>query len=74
MSKHWVALRFKDMYAIKHALQLQVESKKKRLDEIENIPNIPEKEQLVQDISHESWLAQNMENEILAFREANNIH
>jgi hypothetical protein len=74
MSKQWVALRLKDMYAIKHALQLQVKSKEKRLEELENIPDIPEKEQLVQDISHESWLAQNMENEILEFREANNIH
>lgn len=74
MSKQWVALRLKDMYAIKHALQLQVESKKKKLEEIENIPDIPEKEQLVQDISHENWLAQNMENEILDFRKAYNIH
>lgn len=74
MSKQWVALRLKDMYAIKHALQLQVKSKEKRLEELENTPDIPEKEQLVHDISHESWLAQNMENEILEFREANNIH
>ncbi len=74
MSKQWVALRLKDMYAIKHALQLQVKSKEKRLEELENIPDIPEKEQLVQDISHESLLAQNMENEILDFRQAYNIH
>lgn len=74
MSKQWVALRLKDMYAIKHALQLQVKSKKKRLEEIENIPDIPERERLEQDISHECWLAQNMENEILDFRDANNIH
>lgn len=74
MSKQLVSLRLKDMYAIKHALQLQVQSKKKRLEEIENVPDIPEKEQLVQDISHESWLVQNMENEILDFRKAYNIH
>ena len=74
MSKQCVLLRLKDMYAIKHALQLQVELKKKRLEEIEDIPDIPEKEQLVEDISHESWLAQSMENEILDFRKVNNVH
>ncbi|MCI9064215.1 hypothetical protein [uncultured Clostridium sp.] len=81
MSKQNVRLRLKDMYAIKHALQVQIRIKKGKVDDLENtcmdIHDLKtyelEVNKLKNDIQHEEWLLQSMTNEIEEFKINNSI-
>lgn len=76
MGKHKVGLRLKDMYAIKHALQIQIRIKKGK---VENISDTSENgceievSKLTKDIKHEEWLLQSITNEIEEFKLNNSI-
>lgn len=74
MSKHKVLLRLKDMYAIRHALQLQINVKQEKVDELLKISTVNgsckeecyrfEIDKNKKDIDHEKWLLQTINNEI----------
>lgn len=76
MGKHKVGLRLKDMYAIKHALQIQIRIKKGKVEDLsdtsENGCKI-EVNKLTKDIKHEEWLLQSITNEIEEFKLNNSI-
>lgn len=76
MGKHKVGLRLKDMYAIKHALQIQIRIKKRKVEDLsdtsENGCEI-EVNKLTKDIKHEEWLLQSITNEIEEFKLNNSI-
>ena len=62
MSRRPVNLLLKDMYAIKHALQLSIQIKS-------NTVNLKEKEGLMRDIVHEGALVARFEDQIKNYRE-----
>lgn len=78
MSKHKVLLRLKDMYAIRHALQLQINVKQEKMDELLQITTVDdsckeecyrfEVNKIRKDIDHEKWLLQTINNEIEEFK------
>lgn len=78
MSKHKVLLRLKDMYAIRHALQLQINIKQEKMDELLQITTVDdsckeecyrfEVNKIRKDIDHEKWLLQTINNEIEEFK------
>lgn len=78
MSKHNIKLRLKDMYAIKHALQLQIRMKQEKIYELSKITNIEgtcqkscseyEIGRVNKDIQHEEWLLQTVVNEIEEYK------
>lgn len=78
MSKHKVLLRLKDMYAIRHALQLQINVKQEKMDELLQITTVDdsckeecyrfEVNKIRKDIDHEKWLLQSINNEIEEFK------
>lgn len=83
MGKHKVGLRLKDMYAIKHALQIKIRVKKGRVEDLSKINTIDdsckekcyefEMDRLKKDINHEEWLLQSITNEIEEFNANNSI-
>lgn len=78
MSKHKIGLRLKDMYAIRHALQLQINVKQEKMDELLQITTVDdsckeecyrfEVNKIRKDIDHEKWLLQSINNEIEEFK------
>lgn len=81
MARHSVGLTLVEMYAIKHALQKQVNMKNKRLELLctESIlegwdgAEVREAEFLNKDIRHEKALITRFDNEIKRFKEAKRI-
>ncbi len=73
MSKQYVKLALKDMYAIKHALQLKVENRKIMLAFAKVAANLnkdtTEVEKIEKDIRHEESLIKRFEEEIKDFKE-----
>lgn len=77
MSKKSVKLSLKDMYAIKHALQLKVENRKIMLAFAKVAANlskdIKEVEKIEKDIRYEELLVKRFEENIKAFKRKNRI-